>query len=129
MKKSTSTTIDGYLAKLDSEQRSALQRVRKIIRATLPGIEEGISYHLPVFRLNGRWLVWFGAAAKHCALYGVAGLDEKDLSTYDTSGRGTLRFTPEKPLPAALIRKIVKARAAKQPVPKRRSTNKKTTKR
>lgn len=129
MPNTTIATIDQYLAALDVDHRSALQRVRKIIHATLPGIEEGISYHLPVFRLNGRWLVWLGAAAKHCALYGVAGLDKQDLSTYDTSGRGTLRFTPEKPLPAALIRKIVKARAAKQPVAKRRATSKKSTKR
>jgi uncharacterized protein YdhG (YjbR/CyaY superfamily) len=128
-KPSSITTIDAYLATLPADQRAALQRVRRIICATLPGIEEGISYHLPVFRHDGRWLVWMGAAKHHCALYGVAGLDKKDLSIYDISGRGTLRFMPTKPLPVALIRKIVKARAAKQPVAKRRSTSKKTTKR
>lgn len=128
-RESTITTIDQYLATLGTEQRAALQRVRTIILATIPGIEEAISYHLPVFRHDGRWLVWMGAAKNHCALYGVLSIDREELAKYDLSGRGTLRFTPEKPLPATLIRKIVKARAAKQPVAKRRSTSKKTIKR
>jgi uncharacterized protein YdhG (YjbR/CyaY superfamily) len=106
------TTVDGYLARLAAPQRQALERVRRIIHRSLPGIEEGISYHLPVFRHEGRWLVWLGAARQHCALYGVVGLDRQELAAYDTSGRGTLRFTPDEPLPAALIRRIVKARAA-----------------
>jgi uncharacterized protein YdhG (YjbR/CyaY superfamily) len=123
---STITSIDAYLANLPSDQRAALQRVRRIIRAALPGIEEGISYHLPVFRHEGRWLVWMGAAKHHCALYGVLSIDRKELAKYDLSGRGTLRFTPDVPLPATLIRRIVKARAAQNAARKRRPVVKKS---
>ena len=106
-------TIDEYLDTLSSDKRAALERVRKIIRAAAPGAEECISYQIPAFRLDGRGLVWFGAAANHCAIYGVVGADKRGLEGYDTSGRGTIRFRPDKPLPAALVRKLVKARIAK----------------
>ena len=106
-------TIDEYLASLSSDKRAALERLRKIIRAAAPGAEECISYQIPAFRLDGRGLVWFGAAANHCAIYGVVGADKGGLEDYDTSGRGTIRFRPDKPLPAALVRKLVKARIAK----------------
>lgn len=106
-------TIDQYLAALSSDKRAALERVRKIIRSAAPGAEECISYQIPAFRLDGKGLVWFGAAANHCALYGVVGTDKSELEDYDTSGKGTIRFRPDKPLPAALVRKLVKARIAK----------------
>ena len=107
-------TIDEYLAPLSDEKRQALERLRKIIRAAAPRAEECISYGIPAFRLNGKTFIWFGAAANHCALYGVVGKEFKDeLSDYDTSGRGTIRFKPDNPLPAALIRKLVKARIQK----------------
>ncbi len=61
------TTIDEYLASLSDDKRAALERLRKTIRAAAPKAEECIWYHLPTFRLNGRMLVAFGAAAKHCA--------------------------------------------------------------
>jgi uncharacterized protein YdhG (YjbR/CyaY superfamily) len=103
-------TIDEYLAPLPDAQRAALQRIREIVRKVTPRAEECISYQLPAFRLDGRCILWFGAAAKHCALYGV---HDADLAGYDTSGRGTLRFTPDAPLPATLVRKLVKARVAR----------------
>ena len=106
-------TIDEYLEALSGDKRAALERVRKIIRAAAPGAEECISYQIPAFRLDGRGLVWFGAAANHCAIYGVVGADKRGLEGYDTSGRGTIRFQPDEPLPAALVRKLVKARIAK----------------
>ena len=112
--KASPGTIDEYLEALSSDKRAALERVRKIIRAAAPGAEECISYKIPAFRLDGRGLVWFGAAAHHCALYGVVGADKRGLEAYDTSGRGTIRFRPDKPLPAALVRKLVKARIAKR---------------
>ena len=108
-----SATIDEYLATLSKDKRDALERLRRIIRAAAPGAEECISYQLPAFRLDGRSLVWFGAAANHCAIYGVVGTHENELEDYDTSGRGTIRFQPNDPLPAALVRKLVKARIAK----------------
>ena len=107
-------TVDEYLAALSDEKRAALEKVRKTIRAAVPRAEECISYGIPAFRLDGKPFIWFGAAANHCALYGVVGLEFKDeLSDYETSGRGTVRFKPDNPLPATLIRKLVKSRIAK----------------
>jgi uncharacterized protein YdhG (YjbR/CyaY superfamily) len=108
-------SIDEYLDALDDTQRLALERLRKAIRAVAPRAEECISYGLPAFRLDGKALVAFGAAAKHCAFYpmsAAAVADHADeLARYDT-GKGTIRFQPDKPLPVALIRKLVKARIA-----------------
>jgi uncharacterized protein YdhG (YjbR/CyaY superfamily) len=109
--KPKATTIDAYLAGLPAAQREALQRVRRIIHATAPDALECISYQMPSFKLHGKGLIWFGAAAKHCAIYGVA--NDPALTGYDTSGKGTLRFTVEKPLPDALLRKLVKSRMRK----------------
>ncbi|MBV8900409.1 MAG: DUF1801 domain-containing protein [Verrucomicrobia bacterium] len=103
-------TIDDYLAALGDDKRAALERLRKIIRAAVPNAEECISYRLPAFRLDGKCFVWFGAAANHCAIYGVIGTHQDELKGYDTS-KGTIRFQADKPLPARLLRKLVKARA------------------
>lgn len=108
-------TIDQYLARLDKDQRGALEKLRKAIRAAVPDAEECISYELPAFRLDGRFLVAFGAAAKHCAFYpgGVVQELKDELKRYKTS-KGTIRFSPDDPLPAALVRKLVKARIARR---------------
>lgn len=107
-------TVAGYLQKLPPDQRAALKRVRATVRALVPGAEEVISYQMPAFRYKNRMLVFYGAASKHCALfpgaYPIAAC-KKDLKGFSTS-KGTVRFTPEKPLPAALIRKLVRARIA-----------------
>jgi len=102
------TTIDQYLAPLPADQRAALERLRTIIRATAPEAEECISYQIPSFKLHGKGLIWFAAAARHCAIYPVP--NDPALKDYDTSGKGTLRFTVDAPLPAALVRKLVKFR-------------------
>ena len=104
-------TIDDYLAGLSAAQRAALERVRRIIHATAPDAEECISYQIPAFKLRGKGLIWFAAAAHHCAIYGVS--NDPALAGYDISGKGTLRFTAEQPLPEALIRKLVKSRMSK----------------
>jgi uncharacterized protein YdhG (YjbR/CyaY superfamily) len=107
-------TIDEYLARLSDEQRAALEKLRKTIRAAAPAAEECISYQLPAFRLNGL-LVAFGATSRHCAFYPMSAstvaAHKHDLEDYDTS-KGTIRFQPDSPLPAALVRKLVKARIA-----------------
>jgi uncharacterized protein YdhG (YjbR/CyaY superfamily) len=108
-----SKTVDEYLAALSNEKRAALERLRKIIRAAVPRAKECISYRLPAFRLDGKGLVWFGAAANHCAIYGLVGAHKDELKDYDTSGKGTIRFQPANPLPATLVRKLLKARIAK----------------
>jgi uncharacterized protein YdhG (YjbR/CyaY superfamily) len=107
-------TIAQYLARLSPDQRAALQRLRRTIRAAVPRAEECISYQLPAFRLHGRMLVWFGAGASHCAFYPGAVVDDfsAELKTWRTS-KGTIRFQPDHPLPASLVRKLVKARIAR----------------
>jgi uncharacterized protein YdhG (YjbR/CyaY superfamily) len=114
-------TIDDYLAALSPDKRAALERLRKAIRAAAPGAEECISYQLPAFRLDGRMLVWFGAAANHCAFYpgAVVEAHRDELKDYKTS-KGTIRFQADNLLPAALVRKLVKARIAKNAAPPRR---------
>ena len=106
-------TIDEYLAALSDDKRAALEKLRKTIRAAAPKAEECISYRLPAFRLNGRMLVAFGATAQHCAFYlmssSTVDAHKGELKDYDTS-KGTIRFQADKPLPAALVRKLVKAR-------------------
>jgi uncharacterized protein YdhG (YjbR/CyaY superfamily) len=109
-------TVDEYLDRLPAIQRAALQKLRQTILSAALGAEECISYQMPAIRYNGKVLVWFGAAAKHCAFYPGASpirAFAEDLTAYSTS-RGTIRFQPEKPLPAALIKKLVKARIAEQ---------------
>lgn len=106
-------TIDDYLATLPDDKRAALEKLRKSIKAAAPNAEECISYRLPAFRLNGKVLVAFGATAKHCAFHPMSGstveAHKDQLKGYDTS-KGTIRFQANKPLPAALVRKLVKAR-------------------
>jgi uncharacterized protein YdhG (YjbR/CyaY superfamily) len=107
--------FDEYLASISEEKRAALQRLRKTIRSAAPKSEEYISYGLAAFRLDGRPLVAFGATSSHCAFYPMSSstvTDHKEeLEGYDTS-KGTIRFTVGKPLPAALVRKLVRARIA-----------------
>jgi len=117
-------TIDEYLAAVSDDQRAALEKLRKTIRAAAPKAEECISYGLAAFRLDGRPLVAFGAAAKHCAFYPMSGATveahKAELKDYDTS-KGTIRFQADKPLPAALVRKLVKARIAENLARSRKS--------
>jgi uncharacterized protein YdhG (YjbR/CyaY superfamily) len=108
-------TIDEYLAALSDDKRAALERLRKTIRAAAPGAEECISYQLPAFRLGGKPLVAFGATSNQCAFYPMSGTTveahKDELKDYDTS-KGTIRFQASKPLPATLVRKLVKTRIA-----------------
>ena len=117
----TFRTIDDYLSRLPPDKRKALENLRRRIHASSPGIEESISYNLPAFRLDGKTLLWIGAAANHCALYGVQETRPGELDAFDTTGRGTIRFAPGNPLPAALVRRLVKAKIAKSAAPKRRA--------
>jgi uncharacterized protein YdhG (YjbR/CyaY superfamily) len=108
-------TFAGYLAALDDGKRAALQRLRNTIRAAAPRAEEYIGYGLAAFRLEGKPLVAIGASATHCAFYPMSGATvaafKRELKGYETS-KGTIRFHESQPLPATLVRKIVKARIA-----------------
>src|SRR5438094_81362 len=106
-------TIDEYLALLSDDKRATLEKLRKTIKTAAPKAEECISYGLPAFRLKGRMLVGFGATANHCAFYPMSSstveAHQDELKDYETS-KGTIRFQADQPLPAALVRKLVKAR-------------------
>ncbi len=106
-------TPDAYLAAVSADKRAALETLRKNIKAAAPQAEECISYGLPAFRLNGKFLVAYGAAADHCAFYpgSVVQTLKNELKSYDTS-KGTIRFQSDKPLSSALVRKLVKLRIA-----------------
>jgi uncharacterized protein YdhG (YjbR/CyaY superfamily) len=104
--------IDEYLAGQPLDVREALEKLRTIIKSVAPKAEELISYQVPAFRMS-RMLVSFGAAKNHCSFYvmspKVMNLFKDELEAFKTSA-GSIQFTPEKPIPAALVKRIVKAR-------------------
>ncbi len=108
-------TVDEYLASVNSDHSKALQKIRETVHAVAPNAQECISYGIPAFRLNGRSLVFFGAWANHCAFYPGSSATLKkfrnELRDFQTS-KGTLRFSPDKPVPVALVKKLLKARIA-----------------
>lgn len=113
----TSKEVDAYLAKVPEDKRALLEDIREIVRAAAPTATEHISYGFPTFKLHGRGLIWYAAWKKHCSIYpltpAVQQAAGKGLEPFDTE-KGTIRFTPDRPLPASLIRKIVKARIAEE---------------
>jgi len=114
-KKTTSRTpVDRILASLPDARRRALQRLRRTLHAAVPRATDCIAYGLPSLRLDGRYLVSYGAAKNHLAFYPGAVLDpwRKDLAGFETT-RGSIHFQPEGPIPAALVRRLVKARVAR----------------
>lgn len=106
--------MDEYLAGVPEPARSTLDKVRAAIRSVVPAeATETISYGIPAFRYKGT-LVWFAAFSKHCSLFPTAAIIEafkNDLQGYAIS-KGTIQFPTDKPLPAALVKKLVKARVA-----------------
>jgi uncharacterized protein YdhG (YjbR/CyaY superfamily) len=104
--------VDDYLAQVPEEARATLEKLRKTIKNAAPGAVEIISYQIPTFKLDGRMLVSFAAFKNHCSFFpGAAGIKAhaNELKSYQTS-KGTIRFPIGKPLPAALVKKLVKAR-------------------
>lgn len=105
-------SVDEYLAAVPEPARSALHSLRAVIRDAAPDATEQISYGMPSYK-QGRALVSFAAFKHHCSLFGMSGdlFDElgQELRGWRTS-KGTIQFTPERPLPDALVRKIIAAR-------------------
>lgn len=106
--------VDKYVAAAAKPARSMLKEMRALIRSALPAeATETISYRIPAFRHNGI-VVWYAAFANHCSLFPTAAVIEMfkdELKDYSTS-KGTIQFPTDKPLPKALIKRIVKARVA-----------------
>src|SRR5882724_12115092 len=108
-------TVDEYLRRVQPDQRTALEDLRQVIHAAAPGAEECIRYGIPAFRLNGRSLVFLGAWANHCSFYPGSSTTlrkfQSDLKGFQVT-KGTVRFSPDKPLPLALVKRLVNARMA-----------------
>jgi uncharacterized protein YdhG (YjbR/CyaY superfamily) len=110
-------SVDEYLGRVPEPARSTLNQVRRTIRSVVPAqATEAISYGIPMFKYQGL-LVGFAAFSKHCSLFptsmAVMKAFKNELKSYQTS-KGTIRFPVDKPLPAALVKKLVKARLAEK---------------
>jgi uncharacterized protein YdhG (YjbR/CyaY superfamily) len=125
MKKAKSAvpkTVDEYLAGVPEPARSTLKKTRATIRSVAPAdATEAISYQMPAFKYKGM-LLWYAAFADHCSLFpgaSVIAAFKDELKGYSTS-KGSIRFPLDKPLPAALVKKLVKARVAENKRKKQR---------
>jgi len=113
-KKVSFNSIDDYIATFPKDVQKIMKQLRGTIKAAAPKAEEKISYQMPTFTLNGKYLVYFAGWKTHIAFYGAPRGNaefKEDLSAYET-GQGTLKFPFDKPIPFDLITKIVKFRVA-----------------
>lgn len=105
-------SVKEYIAALDKAPKKRLRELRNIIREAAPEAEEVISYSMPAFKLNGAVLVWYAAFKEHVGFYpkasGIAAF-KAELAGYKAS-KGTIQFPFEKPIPARLVKKIVRFR-------------------
>jgi uncharacterized protein YdhG (YjbR/CyaY superfamily) len=112
-RKRSAKSVDEYLARVPEPARGTLKKTRALIRSVVPAeASEAISYGIPSFKYKG-WLVGYAAFANHCSFFPGA-LPRKfagELKRFPTS-KGTIRFPVDKPLPAALVKKLVRARIA-----------------
>ena len=119
--KGASKNVDEYLAGVPEPARSTLNKLRAAIRSAVPAeASETISYGIPAFRHKGV-LVWFAAFSNHCSLFPTASVIEafkNELKGFSTS-KGTIQFPADKPLPSALVKKLVRARVAQNERKKR----------
>lgn len=107
--------IDDYLSGVPADQRALLGKLRKTIRSIVPKARECISYRIPAFRVDGRVIAGFKATARGCSYYPFSGRTLRtlagDLRAFDQT-KSALHFGPDRPLPAALVRKLIRARLA-----------------
>jgi uncharacterized protein YdhG (YjbR/CyaY superfamily) len=108
-------SVEAYLKTLTPEQRSAVQKLRETIAKEVPDADEGITYSMPGFLLGGRGLVAYAAFKDHYSLFPMSGraIDEhRDELGERVTGKGTIAFEYGRPLPTALVRKVVRSRLA-----------------
>jgi uncharacterized protein YdhG (YjbR/CyaY superfamily) len=104
--------VNAYLARVPTDQRASLEKLRQTIKSAVPDAFEVISYGIPTFKLDGRMLVSYAAFSEHCSFFPGAGpidVHQDELKSFQTS-KGTVRFTTAKPLSSALVKKLVKTR-------------------
>ena len=108
----TYVSVEEYLNDVPTDKRIALEKLRKTIRSLVPKAEEYLSYGMPTFKYNGP-LVSYAAFKEHCSLFPwnatLIKKFEEELKEYKTS-KGTIQFTVNKPLPVALVKKLIKER-------------------
>jgi len=109
------TTISDYIAKCPRPTQRVLARVRSVMRKALPGAEEVISYGIPAYKLHGRIVVYFAGWKEHYSIYpfnkALEARFKEDIAPYDLSGRGTIRFPLDRPVPVRLVAAIARFRA------------------
>lgn len=108
--------VESYMHALRAEALEHMQTLRKVIRAAAPGAAESFGYGMPAFSLHGKPFVWYGAWKRHTSFYPLSGKTRSalgsELEPYKTSGRGTIQFPFDQPVPATLVRRLVEARIA-----------------
>ena len=124
-KKSIANSVDEYLARVPEPARGTLKKTRALIRSVVPAeASEAISYGIPSFKYKG-WLVGYAAFANHCSFFpgALPGKFANLLKRFPTS-KGTIRFPVDKPLPAALVKKLVRARIAENKLKEQKKRSK-----
>ena len=115
MAKTDFKSVDEYIASLPPETHAILRRVRATIKKALPKSTEGISYQIPVYKVDGKMVIYFAGFKSHYSVYPATGkllkAMKKELTPHLHS-KSTLRFTYEEKIPTALIAKIARTRAA-----------------
>lgn len=112
-----SQQVDKYISSFPKETQEKLNQIRKIIKDVAPDAEEYISYQIPAFKINGKYLVYFAGWKNHLSLYPIPAGDEKyreDIKEY-TAGKGTLKFSLDKELPIEIIKKTTEFRIKENP--------------
>jgi uncharacterized protein YdhG (YjbR/CyaY superfamily) len=112
--KSKSNSMDEYIDTFPEDMQTILKQVRKTIKAAAPEAGERISYGIPTFTLNGKYLIYFAGWKHHISIYPIPIGDDafnQEIAPY-VSGKGTLKFPIDKPMPLKLITKIVKLKVA-----------------
>jgi uncharacterized protein YdhG (YjbR/CyaY superfamily) len=110
----TPTTVDDYLATLADDRRAVVEELRRTINAAAPEATETIAYGMPALRSHGgQFLVSYAAYKKHCSLFPASGAVVEALGAELTpylAGKGTIQFRADRPIPSAVVTKVVKVR-------------------